>query len=86
MKNITNRIQPKVWTLALLVVLCGCNKHKKDHEHTADSMTHNTVALHTDEHDDHASMTHNGKTVDNPLYSFQAEQYPDSGSEGSSYI
>ena len=24
MKNITNRIQSNVWTLALLVVLCGC--------------------------------------------------------------
>jgi hypothetical protein len=49
MKNITNRIQSNVWTLALLVVLCGCNKHKKDQKHTAEAQKHTAdeVSSHT---------------------------------------
>lgn len=49
MKNITNRIQSNVWTLALLVGLCGCNKDKKNHEHTADGMSSHTAKVELDE-------------------------------------
>lgn len=61
MKNITNRIQSNVWTLALLVVLCGCNKHKKAQEHTADGMSSHTAKVELDETDNDDAPKMNSK-------------------------